>query len=366
MGDSAAGAGLNNRRMVWDIFCRVIDNFGDIGVCWRLAAALGARGHTVRLWVDDASALTWMAPGGALGVEVQDWASAEAPSGPAPGDVVIEAFGCELPQAFVARMARRRPAAVWINLEYLSAEPYAARSHGLRSPQNSGPGRGLNKWFFYPGFTASTGGLPGAQPPQRAALAADQAWLAAQGWAAAPGEQAITLFAYANPVLPALLDALADRPTLLRVPPGAAQAQLRGLALPAGLRWVALPYLSQIDFDRLLASGNLNLVRGEDSFVRAQLLSDSPFLWQIYPQADGAHAAKLGAFLDLYLADAPPALAGPVRALFERYNDPNPGAALVMPDWAMWRAAQSRWRARLLAQTDLCSRLLVFVQTHAA
>ena len=55
----------------WDIFCQVIDNFGDIGVCWRLAADLAARGHQVRLWVDDASALHWMAPQGAAGVEVR-------------------------------------------------------------------------------------------------------------------------------------------------------------------------------------------------------------------------------------------------------------------------------------------------------
>ncbi len=59
--------------MHWDLFCRVIDNFGDIGVCWRLAADLGARGESVRLWVDDASALAWMAPQGSAGVEVLRW-----------------------------------------------------------------------------------------------------------------------------------------------------------------------------------------------------------------------------------------------------------------------------------------------------
>ena len=364
MGDSAAGAGLNNRRMVWDIFCRVIDNFGDIGVCWRLAAALGRRRLTVRLWIDDSSALAWMAPGGAPGVQVLAWTA--SPPDLVPGSVVIEAFGCAPPDRFVARMAAAQPRPVWINLEYLSAEPYVERSHGLRSPQNSGPGRGLNKWFFYPGFTAGTGGLLGTEPAQPRDLAADQAWLADQGWAAAPGERAVTLFAYANPALPNLLHALADRPTLLRVPPGPAQSQLRTMTLPDGLRWVALPYLSQTDFERLLTRADLNLVRGEDSFVRAQLLSDSPFLWQIYPQEDGAHAAKLGAFLDLYLADAPPALAGPLRALFKRYNDPNPGTALALPDRALWRAAQSRWRAQQVAQTDLCSRLMAFVQTHAA
>src|SRR3954468_378896 len=83
--------------MLWDIFCNVIDNHGDIGVCWRLAAELGARGERVRLRVDDAGALAWMAPNGARAVEVLPWDSQTG-----PGDVVIEAFGCELPAAFQA------------------------------------------------------------------------------------------------------------------------------------------------------------------------------------------------------------------------------------------------------------------------
>ena len=87
--------------MLWDLFCRVVDNFGDVGVCWRAAADLASRGEQVRLWLDDASALAWMAPGGREGVQVLPWESASAEN--APGDVVIEAFGCELPAAFVAR-----------------------------------------------------------------------------------------------------------------------------------------------------------------------------------------------------------------------------------------------------------------------
>ena len=59
--------------MLWDLFCRVIDNFGDIGVCWRLAADLAARGETVRLWVDDPAPLRWMAPHGAPRVDVHGW-----------------------------------------------------------------------------------------------------------------------------------------------------------------------------------------------------------------------------------------------------------------------------------------------------
>ena len=134
----------------WDLFCRVVDNFGDVGVCWRLARDLASRGEQVRLVIDDPSALAWMAPGGAPGVQVLPW-----PGPAAPRDVVIEAFGCDPPPAFVEAMARRSPAPVWINLEYLSAEAYVDRSHGLPSPQRNG----LVKWFYFPGFTARTGGL---------------------------------------------------------------------------------------------------------------------------------------------------------------------------------------------------------------
>ena len=123
--------------MLWDVFCRVVDHYGDVGVCWRFAADLASRGEAVRLWLDDASALAWMAPAGAPGVEVVRW-DAAAPI-PEPGDVVVEAFGCDPPPAFVQRMRRDRPP-VWIDLEYLSAEPYVERSHGLPSPQQSGPG----------------------------------------------------------------------------------------------------------------------------------------------------------------------------------------------------------------------------------
>jgi len=148
--------------MLLDIFCRVIDNFGDIGVCWRLSADLAERGHSVRLWVDDASALQWMAPGALEGewpgVAVNAWKSSEDPHVLASlpcADVWIESFGCELAPAFVAHFAQGLAAAssnqvqaasnphpVWINLEYLSAEPYVERSHGLPSPVMSGPAKG--------------------------------------------------------------------------------------------------------------------------------------------------------------------------------------------------------------------------------
>ena len=146
----------------WDVFCRVIDNFGDIGVCWRLASQLAAAGQRVRLWVDDASALAWMAPGGATGIEVRSWGAFPAANEPS-SDVLVEAFGCEIAPDFIAACADRVSAGaqkpVWINLEYLSAESWVPRHHGLPSPVLHGPAAGWTKWFYYPGFGKNTGGL---------------------------------------------------------------------------------------------------------------------------------------------------------------------------------------------------------------
>ncbi|MCX2865183.1 elongation factor P maturation arginine rhamnosyltransferase EarP [Paucibacter sp. PLA-PC-4] len=346
-------------RLQWDLFCRVVDNYGDIGVSWRLARDLAARGQTVRLWLDDACALAWMAPDGApQGIEVLAWDDADHAA--AVGDIVIETFGCELPPAFVARMAARPMAPQWINLEYLSAEPYVERSHGLASPQFSGPGAGLAKRFFYPGFTPRTGGLL-REPEllQRQQRFDAPSWLAAQGIAPQPGERLVSLFAYPNPALPALLQSLADTPTLLLVCPGAAQTQIAGLALPPTLRWRALPYLSQPEFDHLLWACDLNFVRGEDSFVRAQWAA-KPFVWQIYPQQDGAHGQKLEAFMDLWLADATAELAAASRSLWRAWNALTVWPACLPPAEAAQRHAQ-RWRSHLAAQADLSAQLLRFI-----
>jgi len=362
--------------MHWDLFCRVVDNFGDIGVCWRLAADLAARGDAVQLWCDDASALAWMAPDGARGVEVRPWPTEEDTS-IAPGEAIIEAFGCHLPEGYLRRMATREPRPAWINLEYLSAEDYVERNHGLLSPQSSGPAQGLDKWFFYPGFSSRTGGL--LREPDLARRQADfdsRAWLLGRGIVPAAGERIVSLFCYANPALPALLDALSAAPTLLLVTPGLAARQvlaLLGTASRGALRVHYLPALTQVEYDHLLWSCDLNLVRGEDSFVRAQW-AGKPFLWQAYPQDDGAHVAKLAAFHRRFLSAAAPELAAAVLGAAEGWNGvagasaaPGRVIGITLPPprlWHDWQDHCRAWRAVLAGLPDLTSSLRAFVLEH--
>jgi uncharacterized repeat protein (TIGR03837 family) len=345
--------------MHWDIFCKVIDNHGDIGVCWRLAADLGQRGARVCLWIDDAGALGWMAPDGAPGVEVLPWAAARTAE---PGDVVIEAFGCDLDGAFVTALAAakrsrgRQPA--WLNLEYLSAESWVERCHALPSPVLSGPGTGLVKRFFYPGFTKRTGGL--LREPDllgRQQQFDRKAWLGSHGidW---HGERVMSLFCYEPPGLAAWWAQLvaSGDPTLLLVTPGRAAAAMRVLlasGAPTGavtLHW--LPLLTQRDYDHLLWACDFNCVRGEDSLVRA-LWAGRPFAWHIYPQEDDAHEAKLAAFLDWL--DAPVS----VRQWHRAWNFGD--VAVPPPAWDAWQAMAMAARSRLLGQLDLVTQLQAFV-----
>ncbi len=350
--------------LAWDLFCRVVDNHGDAGVCWRLAADLAARGHAVRLRIDDAAALAWMAPHSLHGLDVRPWPAEGGTD--APGDVVVEAFGCGLPDAFVAQMAARREPCVWIDLEYLSAEGHAARSHGLASPQSHGPGAGLVKWFFFPGFVPETGGLL-REPALRAErIAFDRpAWLARRKLSVDPGERVASLFCYEQPMLPRLLDALAAEPTLLLLTPGPAARQAAAALGPTlrrgALRAVALPFLPQTEFDRLLWSCDLNFVRGEDSFVRAQW-AGAPFVWQAYRQDDGAHRAKVAAFLDLHLAGAPDGPRQDIGALWSAWNAGDLARPVVLPALEPWASHCRHWRDRLAAQSDLTARLLEFVR----
>jgi uncharacterized repeat protein (TIGR03837 family) len=344
--------------MHWDIFCRVIDNHGDLGVCWRLAADLASRGEQVRLWVDDPLALAWMAPHGARGVTVIRWV--EPLPDFEPGAVVIEAFGCDPPPAFVARMAAMPSPPLWINLEYLSAEAYAERSHGLASPRLVGPGKGLTKWFYYPGFTVASGGL------LREAHALDAGatgWLAAQGVPVRSGERCVSVFAYADAPLEALFDRLDAEPTLVLLAAGAAQAP--GLALfdaerrrGQHLRAHALPWFDQAGYDQLLRACDINFARGEDSIVRA-MWAGAPFVWQIYAQDDGAHAAKLEALLDRFTAHADADVATRVRHLWRAWNGLAARPA-AWPEASAWRRLCLHWRGELAAQSDLTSQLLSF------
>ena len=376
----------------WHIFCKVVDNFGDIGVCWRLACQLAARGKTVRLWVDDVSALAWMAPNGHPNVTVMDCAHGipQAPNGAAwwnLADILVDTFGCDFAIDLIALQAINTPDTgqfvsinspkqpIWLNLEHLTAERFAERNHTLPTIHRDGAAAGWTQYYFYPGFNEQTGGLLRETDLLTRQQVFDRgAWLghvlSLKHLGFDPNTRYISLFCYEPQALEALINQLANSqtnqaPTCLLVTAGRAAAAVKAVlehqtrlqpaySLPRLLSIVYLDALTQHDYDHLLWSCDLNFVRGEDSLVRA-IWACKPFVWHIYQQVDGVHHAKLEAFLRMM--EAPDSL----KAMHRAWNEnATLDAAPPLPtlDLVQWGQSAMALRQKLLAQQDLCSQLI--------
>jgi uncharacterized repeat protein (TIGR03837 family) len=376
------------------IFCKVVDNYGDIGICWRLARQLhGEHGIAVTLWVDDLASFRRIRPGVDVhaarqdvgGVDVRHWRGGDDAVAPADvPDVVIEFFGVELPPAYVAAMAAREPRPAWINYEGLSAEAWVEGCHALPSMH---PRLKLTKHFFFPGFTNKTGGLLRERGllEARDRFQADPAAVAGflGGLGVTPQEASglkVSLFCYPHAPVAELFAAWLDggRPVTCLVPDGVAPEQVAaflqqdaapGAAATRGNLTVrVIPFLPQADYDRLLWACDLNFVRGEDSWVRAQW-AGRPFVWHIYPQDENLHHVKLRAFLQTYAESLDDPVAAALADAFLGWNGvtghlawPRAWAALEAGLPAIARH-DGAWVMRMAANGDLVSNLLHFLDT---
>ncbi|MCL1095939.1 elongation factor P maturation arginine rhamnosyltransferase EarP [Shewanella kaireitica] len=386
----------------WDIFCAVVDNYGDIGVTWRLAKQLTNEYQiNVTLWVDDLKSFSHILP--CLdpkltsqilhGVKINLW------SNPLPvcfncPDVVIEAFACDLPEHVVQIMYNQHQAyknnlsntkaPVWLNLEYLSAETWVEGCHGLPSMQTNG----LNKNFYFPGFTAKTGGLIcekdtltkrarwQSNPDCRQQLFDKLGLIGIAG-----SDTVISVFSYETPALLALCNLWmqSKKPIHALIPIGRSLNCLQPL-LPCSIEELKpgqqikhgqltlhiLPMTDQQGYDELLWSCDFNIVRGEDSFLRAQWAA-KPFIWHIYPQEDDYHLVKLDSFLNLYCCDLGENVANLYHKLNNSFNTGNQEDTLEA-----WKSLTSnlpeltknakQWPINTLNDTDLASRLVQFVK----
>jgi uncharacterized repeat protein (TIGR03837 family) len=280
-------------------------------------------------------------------------------------DVVIEAFGCDLPKRYLAGLLIAPKKPIIINLEYLSAEPWITDFHQKASPQ----AHGIPKYFFFPGFQENAGGIlidPVPTEPFMSPAKVPES-LRASWKLLRPNTKRISIFCY--PGVP-LLKWLEDLATLgegfdivlthgqLEQLQFSSHHPTKVISLPDSIQMISIPFVSQDEYDWVLSQCDFNIVRGEDSFVRAQL-AGKPFIWHIYPQDDRAHEIKMAAFLDLYLDRVPQDLRLAVIAAM----------TWAMPrDWYSsvdaWEAHSKAWRSALLekqADGGLAARLVRFV-----
>jgi len=369
------------------IFCKVVDNFGDIGICWRLSKQLRhEHGVAVTLWVDDLASFrricsevdTAAETQTVHGVTVRHWRDQNGVFTPDDvADIVIEFFAVDIPPGYVEAMAQRASKPVWFNLEGLTAEEWVEGCHRLPSMHPRFP---LTKHFFFPGFTDKTGGLLVERDlaAERAAWSADDAAALLSRLGVTPEEQAalkVSLFCYPHAPVAELFAAWAaggDAITCL-VPEGVADAAVRqflggdasaGAARTHGALTVrVIPFVPQTEYDKLLWSCDLNFVRGEDSWVRAQWACH-PFVWHIYFQDENLHHKKLRAFLQRYAAG---------NASLPEFSLAWNGA-IEGHDWqALWSALMGDlgplsqrpvdWQQQMRSHGDLATNLLEFARS---
>ena len=369
------------------LFCKVVDNYGDIGICWRLAKQLQQEhGIAVTLWVDDLLSFQRICPKVLIDQDsqkiaqilVRHWRDQDGIFTTADiADIVIEFFACDIPPAYIVAMAACTPRPVWLNLDGLTAEEWVEGCHTLPSPH---PTLSLIKYFFFPGFNKKTGGLlleSTLQQQRQEFQSSPSAMLAfLTQFGVTDKEMAsikISLFCYPHAPVSNLFDIWQNNPeaVICLVPEGVAteavqlflgQVPKAGTTATRGALTVrVIPFIPQVEYDKLLWACDFNFVRGEDSFVRAQWAAQ-PFIWHIYPQDENLHHKKLNAFLNCHTAATQSSI-----ALSLAWN----AAEKLSVNWATtWeqfqidmpeiRLMSIKWQQQLLENGDLASNLIKF------
>lgn len=345
-----------------DIFCKVIDNYGDAGFSLRLARDLCARGMQIRLFCDHPETIIEIASTADLSsakLKILPWPAAAEYR---PAGTVIEAFSCRPEEALLQKLREVRP--LLIAVDYLCAENFAEECHGLPTFSD-----GLQGYFFFPGFTRRTGGLIIEDEFRK--LYQDSRELPDDG----RRPLQVSLFCYQGAGLEKLLNFLKKSSrrceiTAFTGQTAAALSRIYGTELTANeqvtdrnLKIKISKMLPQPDYDRLLLHCDLNLVRGEDSFARAQLCG-RPFLWQIYVQEQEYHKVKLEAFFQAMQQYLPAADLSWLKALNFSYCGFGSKLEELNPDdcLARWRQTAAGWAAYLHSLKPLGAALVDFIK----
>ena len=344
------------------IFCRIIDNFGDAGVCLRLARRFARLGCHVTLMTDHLDVMEKLCPNrnhqAYPYIDIVEW-SEDPANQPQHPDMVLETFGCRLPDAMEEHLEKRCPRTVIINLDYLSAEDWVESCHDVLGLH---PTRAIHKTWFFPGFTDRTGGVIIRPTDQERCIQFNRNTFLQELGFTNPERPFYFFFAYPTNPIERLVEALRTHPVALNigVTRGGFGEQLKDALqkVEHPHQLIRLPFVPQEDFDQFLWAADAAIIRGEDSFVRAQL-AGTPFLWAIYPTEDRAHEIKFDAWSKRVLRLAP--------SLQEDFSlNANWICEIdTIDQWAQWllQAPQKSsiwalWQQSLYNRGDLVTRIL--------
>ena len=305
-----------------DIFCEIIDNYGDIGVVYRTAKELQKifPKSKIRVFLNRLdefkkinSQVIDLPSQNIDGIEyiTFDYLRDNA-NKLLTAQVIIEAFGCQIPKEYIEIAYDNSE--LLINLEYLSAEDWIEDFHLQSSPLGRGK---LKKVFFMPGFTEKSGGvIADSNYLERIQRVLENKEFYEKKYLSdiEDRENKIigTLFSYEKNFTPLLEDLKKlDKDVVILAMGEKTQDSLRKIlknfsiedfrnSLKYGKIEIRfLNFLNQEEYEELINIVDFNFVRGEDSFIRA-VLTGKPYMWHIYCQEEYAHMDKIEGFLDKY------------------------------------------------------------------
>lgn len=305
-----------------DIFCEIIDNYGDIGVVYRTAKELQKifPESKIRVFLNRLdefkkinSQVLDLPSQNIDGIEyiTFDYLRDNA-NELLTAQVIIEAFGCQIPEEYMEIAYDNSE--LLINLEYLSAEDWIEDFHLQSSPLGRGK---LKKVFFMPGFTEKSGGvIADSNYLERIQRVLENKEFYEKKYLSdiEDRENKIigTLFSYEKNFTPLLEDLKKlDKDVVILAMGEKTQDSLRKIlknfsiedfrnSLKYGKIEIRfLNFLNQEEYEELINIVDFNFVRGEDSFIRA-VLTGKPYMWHIYCQEEYAHMDKIEGFLDKY------------------------------------------------------------------
>ena len=304
-----------------DIFCEIIDNFGDIGVVYRISKELKKIFQNVRIRI----VLNRLEEFKAINKKVKDTDYQEIDGlicvtekyvkenieTFGVSDVFIEAFGCNVPEEYVKQA--KENSKLWINLEYLSGEKWIEDFHLCESLIDS---KTLKKIFFMPGFSEKSGGV-----------IIDSGFLERMKFGKENRDEVFkkyfkdfdlkdkfigTVFSYEKN-FENLLETLKnyEKETVLLLMGEKTQKSFseilkKNLTEDYGnivkygkITMIYSDFFSQEEYEEIISASDFNFTRGEDSFVRGIILG-KPFMWHIYLQEEKAHMDKIKAFTERF------------------------------------------------------------------
>lgn len=340
-----------------DIFCEVIDNYGDVGVAYRLAREFQRLDSkkNIRLIINRLDEINLIKKSDDE-IQILEYSSIDKKIETA--ELIIECFGCNIPEIYMEKAYYNSK--IIINLEYFSSEDWIEDFHLQESILGKGS---LRKFFFMPGISQKSGGLLIDKDfiERKNKVLQNRDFYLKKYNLPRNFDLIGSIFSYEKDFskLVSYLEKIEKNILLLIMSEKTQKNFIKYFDNKPKydkIKFVKLPFYSYDKYEEILSLCDFNFVRGEDSFARALLLG-KPFLWHIYPQTKNTHIIKLNSFLDKYCGEWKE-----LKDTFLRYNLSKDNYDYFFKNLEKIKEYNEKYSKYLLRNCNLINKLNNFIE----